>query len=182
MQVVLADAEIRFVDYPFAGASVYPDGVLAVAGIRDAEPAGIPPEIRTIHGETLFVPAAHRVELTEFCTANAITVRNRPDIWSDLLEPFLDTIFDDDTQRATEDRLRRAGLSTAGIAGIRGRVEPAMMSYNFDSMLWEWGYLGLYDLLSAANGVLARPAARATLGDPVRFYVWAMRVAEGDAR
>ena len=52
-------------------------------------------------------------------------------------------------------------VAFAQIVDIRGRVEQAMMSYNFESMLWEWGYLGLYDLLSAANGVLARPEARA---------------------
>ncbi|MFD3701591.1 hypothetical protein ACFWUP_00435 [Nocardia sp. NPDC058658] len=104
-------------------------------------------------------------------------MRADPDIWGDLLEPFLDTSFDDEHQRRTETRLRRAGVSAEEIVEIRGRVERAMLSYNFDSMLWDWTYLGLYDLLSAANGVLARPAARAKLGDPAQFYHWAMRIA-----
>ncbi|WP_336082427.1 hypothetical protein [Nocardia sp. SSK8] len=181
MLFVLADGEIRFANYPFAGASVYPEGVVTAVEIRDVDPRGWPPEIRTVHGETLFVPRVDETELRAFCTANAIAVRTRPDIWSDLLEPFLDTWFDPEHERATEQRLQRAGLSSAQIVAIRQRVERAMMSYNFDSMLWDWVHLGLYDLLSAAAGVLARPEAAATLGDPVRLYGWAMRIAEGRA-
>lgn len=175
--MVIADTEIRFTDYPFAGASVYPDGVIAVSEIADADPRAIPPQLHTVAGETLFVLAADRPVLDEFCRRNEIAVRRDPDIWGDLLEPFLDTAFDAEVQRTTETRLHRAGLSHAEIVAIRGRVERAMMSYNFDSMLWEWTYLGLYDLLSAANGVLVRPAAQATLGDPAQFYRWAMRIA-----
>ncbi|MFD4356289.1 hypothetical protein ACFWPX_27315 [Nocardia sp. NPDC058518] len=177
MRVVIADTEIRFVDYPFAGASVYPDGVIAVSEIADADPRATPPELRTISGETLFVLATDGLALDEFCQRTAIPVRRRLDIWGDLLEPFLDTSFDLEDQRATEARLHRAGLSLEEIAEIRGRVERAMMSYNFDSMLWEWVYLGMYDLLSAANGVLVGPEARASLGDPEELYRWAMWIA-----
>ncbi|MGW4633569.1 hypothetical protein [Nocardia sp. NPDC004415] len=181
MLFVLADGEIRYANYPFAGASVYPEGVVTAAEIRDADPRGWPPEVRTVHGETLFLPRVDEAELVEFCTVNAIAVRRRPDVWSDLLEPFLDTTFDPEHQRATEQRLRRAGLSAAQIVAIRQHVERAMLSYNFDSMLWDWVNLGLFELLSAAAGVLARPEAAASLGDPVRLYGWAMRIAEGQA-
>ncbi|WP_278262266.1 hypothetical protein [Nocardia sp. AG03] len=181
MLFVLADGEIRFANYPFAGASVYPEGVVPAAEIRDVDPRGWPPEIRTVRGETLFLPRVDEAELVAFCEANTIPVRQRPDVWSDLLEPFLDTTFDPEHERKTEQRLQRAGLSPAQIVAIRQRVERAMLSYNFDSMLWDWVNLGLFDLLSAAAGVLARPAAAATLGDPVRLYAWAMRVAEGQA-
>ncbi|MFG1771816.1 hypothetical protein ACGFIX_19760 [Nocardia salmonicida] len=177
MRVVIGDTEIQFVDYPFAGASVYPDGVLAVSEIADADPRAFPPELRTVSGETLFVLASDAPALAEFCRRTEIVVRRRGDIWADLLEPFLDTSFDDEDQRATEARLHRAGIALPEVADIRARVEQAMMSYNFDSMLWEWVHLGLYDLLSAANGVLVRPAARATLGDPAQLYRWAMGIA-----
>jgi hypothetical protein len=178
MQVVFADTEIRFVDYPFAGASVFPDGVLAVSAITEADPDAIRPHLRTVAGETLFVHAEHRGALDDFCRRNVIAVHRRLDIWADLLEPFLDTWFDAEDQRATDARLHGARLGSKEIAEIRGRVERAMMSYNFDSMLWEWVYLGLYDLLSAANGVLTRPESQATLGDPVELYRWAMGVAD----
>ncbi|MFD3745473.1 hypothetical protein [Nocardia sp. NPDC058633] len=177
MLVVIADTEIRYVNYPFVGVSVHPDGVVAASEIREVDPRATPPELRTEHGETLFVVASDGSSLDDFCHRDAIAVRRRPDIWGDLLEPFLDTWFDPEHQRATEQRLVRAGLSSAEIVEIRRRVEPAMMSYNFDSMLWDWVYLGLHDLLSAANGVLVRPSAQATLGDPVQLYRWAMRIA-----
>ncbi|TCJ96875.1 hypothetical protein DFR71_2909 [Nocardia alba] len=173
----IADTEIRFVDYPFAGALVYPDGVIEVSAITEADPGAIPPHLRTVTGEMLFVHAEHRPALDDFCRRNTIAVRRRLDVWADLLEPFLDTWFDDEDQRATEARLLGVGLAAQEIVEIRGRVERAMMSYNFDSMLWEWVHLNLYDLLSAANGVLTRPEARATLGDPVALYRWAMEIA-----
>ncbi|MEV6217399.1 hypothetical protein [Nocardia sp. NPDC051833] len=178
MQVFIAESEIRFTDYPFVGASVYPHGTVAVGQIRDVDPAALPPEVRTVSGETLFVSAADRSALAELCSRNALPVRSRPDIWADLLEPFLDTALDADAERSTEDRLRSVGLSPTEIIEIRGRVERAMMSYNFDSMLWEWVHLGLYDLLSAAGGTRARRVARATLGDPAVLYEWAMRIAD----
>ncbi|MGW5919275.1 hypothetical protein ACWFPY_09790 [Nocardia fluminea] len=173
----MADTEIRFVDYPFAGASVYPEGVIAVSAITEADPGAIRPYLRTVAGEMLFVHAEHRRALDEFCRRNAIALHRRLDIWSDLLEPFLDTWFDAEDQQATEARLHAVGLGSAEIVEIRGFVERAMMSYNFDSMLWEWVYLGLYDLLCAANGVLVRPEAQASLGDPVALYRWAMEIA-----
>ncbi|MEV0063470.1 hypothetical protein [Nocardia sp. NPDC050718] len=55
MQVFIAESEIRFTDCPFVGASVYPHGTVAVGQIRDVDPAALPPEVRTVGGETLFV-------------------------------------------------------------------------------------------------------------------------------
>ncbi|MFJ8958640.1 hypothetical protein ACIRG5_04575 [Lentzea sp. NPDC102401] len=76
-------------------------------------------------------------------------------------EPFLDTSF-----------------SAAQIAAIRARLTPLMRAYNFDSMLWDWTHLGLYDLLRALNGTLVRPSSPATLGDPFEVYRWAMEIAD----
>ncbi len=121
--MVFADTEIRFVDYPFAGASVFPDGVLAVSAITEADPDAIRPHLRTVAGETLFVHAEHRGALDDFCRRNVIAVHRRLDIWADLLEPFLDTWFDAEDQRATDARLHGAGLGSKEIAEIRGRIE-----------------------------------------------------------
>jgi hypothetical protein len=66
------------------------DGTLAAPAIRDADPAAAPPEIRTLSGETLFASAVQNEELEQFCRASQIPVRKRPDIWGDLLEPFVD--------------------------------------------------------------------------------------------
>ncbi|MFD6390036.1 hypothetical protein [Nocardia sp. NPDC060259] len=183
MDAVFADTEIRFASYEFPGATVYPSGAIGLAEIRDVDPRATPPEVRTVRGETLFVLAAQRSELDDFATRHGIPVRRRPDVWADLLEPFLDTSFDPDDVRATLDRLRRAGVSPAEVDEIRGRVERAMLAYNIDSMLWEWVHLGLYDLLSAGIGTLVSSAVRETVGDPAGLYAWAMEIADrpGDA-
>lgn len=178
MEVVIAEAEIRFANYEFPGATVYPGGVVPVPEIRDIDTRAMPPEVRTVHGETLFLPELCLPELDEFRRRNAIPVQRRPDIWSDLLEPFLDTSFAPEHRRATEERLERAGLSLAEVAEIRRKIQPVMVAYNFDSMLWEWVHLGLFDLLSAASGSLVPPAVCQTLGDPASLYSWAMHIAE----
>jgi hypothetical protein len=140
-----------------------------------------PPEIRTTSGETLFIAAIQRPDLEQFCHRNGITKKHRPDIWADLLEPFLDTWFDPEDELATDNRLREAGLSQEEVVGIRQRLTPLMHAYNFDSMLWDWIHLGLCDLLDAATGPLVKlvnPSLQATLGDPVALYAWAMEIAE----
>lgn len=178
MEVTFAADRIRFAGYNFPGASVYPSGSLTVARIRDADPSAIQPEIRTTLGETLFVPVADRSALENFCDSNGIAKEYRPDTWSDLLDPFLDTYFDPEDQRTTENRLSAAGLPLDEVTEIRRRLEPVMVAYNIDSMLWEWVHLGLYDLLAAITGPLVKPSLQATLGDPAVLYDWAMEIAD----
>lgn len=178
MEVRFAHDHICFPRYDFPGATVYPTGTLTPAHIRDADWRAIPPEIRTTLGETLFIPREHQSDLEQFCRRNAITRKHRPDTWADLLEPFLDTWFDPEDERATGNRLREAGLSQEEVAEIRRLLSPLMEAYNFESMLWEWVHLGLFDLLCAATGPLVKTSLQATLGDPARFYTWAMDIAE----
>ena len=179
MEVNFAEDHICFLRYEFPGATVYPTGMVTPAQIRDADWKTWPPEIRTTRGETLFVLRGNQADLEQFCQRNGVTWKYRPDTWSDLLEPFLDTWFDPEHERATDKRLRDAGFSAAEVDDIRQRLTPLMNAYNFDSMLWEWVDLNLFDLLSAAAGPLVNPTLqRATLGDPATFYRWAMRIAE----
>ncbi|MTD59052.1 hypothetical protein [Amycolatopsis pithecellobii] len=178
MEVTFAEDYICFRTYPFPGATVHPTGVLPRARIRDADWKAWPPEIRTVTGETLFVPRSQEAELHQFCDRNGIAGHCRPDTWSDLLEPFLDTWFDPDHDRATDERLRQAGVSQEETEEIRERLTPLMKAYNFDSMLWEWVNLNLFDLLSALSGPLVPPGLQATLGDPAVLYVWAMEIAD----
>lgn len=180
MKVTFADDHVCFRQYPFPGATVHPAGVVTPDRIRDADPRGIPPEIRTTRGETLFVPRDQGAELEEFCRRTGIAVAQRRDVWADLLEPFLDTEVGAEAERATDERLRRAGVPE--FAGIRARLAPLMTAYNFDSMLWEWAYLGLFDLLTAVNGSLVEPGIRAGVGDPAKFHAWAMEIADRGQR
>jgi hypothetical protein len=148
---------------------------LAAAAIREADPAATPPEIRTMSGETLFVSARQRAQLEQFCQVNRIPIRTRPDVWSDLLGPFLDTEFTSEDDAATVSRLRLTGLTTAEVAGIRAKVGSLMRAYN--AVHWEWFHLGLADLLTAATTIALPEDQRAKLGEPASFYTWAMRIA-----
>jgi hypothetical protein len=178
MDVSFAADHIHFLRYDFPGATVHPTGFLTPAQIRDADGKTVRPEIRTALGETLFIPRKQESELEEFCRRNDVAQRHRTDIWSDLLEPFLDTWFNPEDELATEKRLCAAGLSQDEVAEIRQRIAPLMRAYNFDSMLWEWVNLGLFDLLNASSGALVPPDLPATLGDLTAFYTWAMEIAE----
>jgi len=160
------------------------DGVLPVSAIRDADPAAAPPEIRTLSGETLFVSATQRQDLERFCRARKTAVRKRPDVWGDLLEPFVDTEFTPEREAATRSGLHRAGLTDTEISQIRATVGPLMLAYN--AFHWDEYHLGLADLLDALT-TDALPGhgppepgieeIRAELGEVTRFYAWAMRIA-----
>lgn len=157
-----------------------PRTTLTAADVRDADPEATPPELRTRSGETVFLRAGRGAELERFRARNGIPLRRRPDVWCDLLEPFLDTWFTPEEEAATLDRLDRAGLGPAEVAGIRERVAPLMRAYNH--MLWEWQGLGLGDLLAAAAGSLVPDHHRIPPQERAAFRAWAMEIADRPAR
>lgn len=178
MTVTFGPDHIVFAGYEFPWASVHPHGVLPASAVRDASTQVRPPEIRTASGETLFLSWDDSAGLAEFCQRHEISVAGRLDVWGNLFEPFLDTSFSAAQIAATDARLHAVGLSQASIDSIRARLTPLMRAYNFDSMLWDWAHLGLYDLLRALNGTLVHPSLPATLGDPFEVYRWAMEIAD----
>jgi hypothetical protein len=149
-------------------------GTLAASAIQDADPATAPPEIRTVSGKTLFVSAVQRADLERFCLASQVPIRKRPDVWGDLLEPFVDTQFTSQDEATTLSRLQQAGLTGAEIDQIRAKVGPLMLAYN--SFHWDWSHLGLADLLDAAATTQV-PGTSAGLGEIASFYAWAMKIA-----
>ncbi|MFE9468973.1 hypothetical protein ACFYNW_36165 [Streptomyces virginiae] len=70
--------------------------------------------------------AAHRARLRRFGAANGTPPRARPDVWGDLLEPFLDTESTHGGRVATLERPAAAGLDADETARIRERVGPLM--------------------------------------------------------
>ncbi|QKW39471.1 hypothetical protein HUT06_40080 [Actinomadura sp. NAK00032] len=178
MEATIADDHIRFRRYSFRGATVHPAGVIEPSRIRDADWKAMRPEIRTTFGETLFLSWRQQSEMERFCARNGVTRRFRFDVWGDLLEPFLDTRFEPAQERATLVRLDGAGFSSREVAEIRRRLTPLMHAYNFDAMVWEWAYLGLFDLLNAANAPIVDRAVQEELGEPAAFYDWAMAIAD----
>ncbi|MFD0357652.1 hypothetical protein ACFVHW_28535 [Streptomyces sp. NPDC127110] len=147
-----------------------------MADVRDADPAASPPEVRTVRGETVFLSAQDAAELERFCAGHRIPVRRRPDVWGDLLEPFLDTAFEARHEAETLDRLARNGIGSAEAARIRERVGPLMAAYN--GVHWDWCHLGLADLLDAAGSDLVPEGLRVPPHDRAAFRAWAMEIAD----
>ncbi len=50
---------IEFENYPFIASSVFPRGIIHTSDIKEILLNQIPPEIRTITGEVLFVDKSH---------------------------------------------------------------------------------------------------------------------------
>jgi hypothetical protein len=151
------------------------DGVLPASAIRDADAGGAPPEIRTWAGGILFVSAEHSQVVAAFCRANEIPVRRRPDVWGDLLEPFLDTEFGPEHQAATLRRLAQIGLDAGDVLQIREKVGPIMRAYN--AVHWDWCHLGLADLLDAATATWIPEELRTGLGELAHLCSWGVDIA-----
>lgn len=104
-----------------------------------------PPCFRTNDGEYLFVPA-HRLEvLIDWAQDNHVLFKERVDIWSMILDPFLDTKFDDEYLERTSRTLAANGVSKEEIDEMRRLVGTRMRLLTYQT--WEWAYFGLYDVL-----------------------------------
>jgi hypothetical protein len=171
---------IEFDGYPFSAASVFPRGVAPYTNVRDVDPRAAPPEIRLESGETLFISATQRHALEEAIAQHGLEVVRRTDVWALLLEPYLDTEFSPEDQERTMELLESAGVSREEVESIRRRVGFRVRCYN--AVQWDWTHLGLYDLLEAYQGPVAR-VFRA-LGRPSqrRLYEFAMEIAERGRR
>ena len=165
---------IAFDRYPYPGARVHPRGVVRWSEVLEVDPKATPPELRIV-GETLFVSAELREEFGGAAKAHGVPVVRRTDVWGMLLDPFLDTEFDEDVQEHTLAALEENGIGRAEAERIRGRVEWAMLHHN--AMLWEWVHLGLWDLLEAHRNVWVRLRLGLTPRRYRALYAWAMEIA-----
>nr|BFE57914.1 hypothetical protein GCM10020063_024400 [Dactylosporangium thailandense] len=138
------------------------------SAVDNAEPYAKPPELRLTDGRTIFIHHEHRAALAAGLATAGVTVMHRPDIWSYLLEPFLDNEYDEVTRTGCEERLRSYGLTNQDIRAIRHRVRLRMTAMTFLS--WEWAGYGHVDVLEATAWLM--PASRY-----VSFRKWADTIA-----
>lgn len=172
---------IRFGDYPFPPAAVFPDGCLDFESIREVSVRSAPPEVRTHTGEILFISANHVRSLEKAVRRNSLPVVERVDIWHHILSSFLDTETDDGKALAV---LHENRISENECRELREFVAPAMRAYNCDSGLWDWTHLGLYDVLCALVENGPEPACHAFVlprNEFELFYRRAMVVAGAGA-
>ncbi|MBX7220604.1 MAG: hypothetical protein K1Y36_11710 [Blastocatellia bacterium] len=177
IKITVNDDGIRFSDYPFSPASISPSGCLGFEQITALDVTGAPPEIRTKAGEILFVSAEQKELLTATARHYKLPAQRFLDVWSLLLDPFLDTEFTPEQTEQTIGRLAETGISREETQTIRARVEKTMLAYNFASGLWEWGHLGLFDLLQAHRGHLSGWGFRLSSQGFHEFYWWAQEIA-----
>jgi hypothetical protein len=170
------DDGIHLEPYDFPGSAFHPAGLCRWQDVREIYPKVAPPEVRTAR-EIVFVPAPRRAELERAAAARGIACVMRFDVWGLILEPFLDTSFKAADCERTYRNLERAGVPRATCDALRRELGPAMKAYNFDSMLWDWASLSLYDALCALRGVLSGPRFRLPDREFATFYRRAMALA-----
>jgi predicted metal-dependent HD superfamily phosphohydrolase len=164
-------SSLRFANYPFSPASVFPQGTIEPGQI--AEVNLVTPQVRLDSGEILFIPYPYKAALMSFVNRNDVKIGRRRSVWTALLEPFLDSWQDQaeiDRQFAWFSSL---GLERAAVDRLRREVAVSMYAYNFGTMLWEWGMLELSDVLAAQQAQRSRGAFR-------DFYWRAMKIAALD--
>ncbi|MCZ8023657.1 MAG: hypothetical protein O9294_18000 [Cytophagales bacterium] len=168
-QVTIGQDTITFADYPFEPSKAFKQATFKQSDIDDIDATGHPPTIK-VGDELLFVSAKQKDDLIKFVADNKIKTVDRIDIWSWILEPFLDTEFTVETDQRLTNLLENYGLTVDKVKTLRAEVETQMLKYNFDTMLWEWCELGVSDVLSAMRTKYDKEQYR-------EFYKRAMEIA-----
>lgn len=168
-EVTIGQDILTFTDYPFRPSIAFKQATFKPSDIDNIDPTGYPPTIK-VGNELLFVSAKQKDELKKFVADNNIKTVDRLDIWSWILEPFLDTEFTAETDQRLTTLLEDYGLTADKVKSLRAEVETQMLKYNFDTMLWEWGGLGVSDVLRAMRTKYNKEQYR-------EFYKRAMEIA-----
>lgn len=171
--VAFAPEGLTFHRYPFPAASIGRGGHVPTGEVVDVDLGQIPPAVHTRAGDLLFVPQPHREELVAWARAAGVPLVARDDVWSWLLEPFLDVETGEGERAREYEILAALGFERAEVDALRAEVAPRMD--RLVAVTWEWVHLGLWDVLMATSDVsvswIWRPSARA------RFYREAVAIA-----
>ncbi len=160
--------EIAISDYPFEPASVFPETVIPYSDVEEIHLDSYPITIK-IQSELIFITKESLESLKLFAEKNSIRIAKRAANWQWITEPFLDTEFSEAEKQKSLQLLENNGISSFEVNKLRNQIAKQMYKYNFDTMLWEWGSLGLQDVLAAMRPGLSKPAFK-------DFYWEAMEV------
>jgi hypothetical protein len=143
--------------YPFADAQ----RTIAWAEIGEVCVGWTPPAVRLSAGEYVFVPATRVGALAEHARQKGVPFVDRYDVWSLILDPFLDTEHGGDWDERLLLNLESQGISRAETLAIRAELESPMLSLT--AATWEWAHYGLFDALLVKRPLtpLGRDAFRA---------------------
>lgn len=144
----ILENKIQIRNYPFAPSIVYPDKMIQSDEIDSISWDSYPPLIR-INDEFIFISREKSEQLKVFAERNSIKTFKANWNWQWILEPYLDTEYTEEDHLRLNKLLSDNGISERAVKAIRSEVKDQMLKYNFDTMLWEWGGLGLADVLAA---------------------------------
>jgi hypothetical protein len=99
----------------------------------------------------IYLPGWPREDLVAYCASNRVVVRQRYDVWEDILEPFVDTSFTSVQIAARNERLRSAGMSAWRVARLR--LLYCLPIVVFQGIAGEWAGLHHYHLLHSLRGL-----------------------------
>ncbi|MCL2348888.1 MAG: hypothetical protein FWC50_11595 [Planctomycetaceae bacterium] len=168
-QITVGDDFLKIENYPFEPSIAFRQTIFRPDQIDDIDFKFCPPVIR-INGELIFLTAEKKSELERFAKKNNVRMVERQEIWGWILEPFLDTKFTPERDQKVTQVLEGYGLTADKVKSLRAEVEIQMLKYNFDTMLWEWCDLGIYDVLCAMRSKYNKDEFR-------DFYQRAMTIA-----
>ncbi|WP_299211076.1 hypothetical protein [uncultured Aquimarina sp.] len=135
-------------NYPFEPSIAYPEKLITVTEI-DAICVDFGTLKIKIKDDIVFLSAEKKDELKMFAERNKIPLSAYSWNWDWILEPYLDTEFTEENNKQVTARLLENGFNKIEIDTIRNEVGKQMYIYNFDTMLWDWCSLSLFDVLSA---------------------------------
>ena len=115
--------------------------------------------------------------LENYAKENEIALIDYVDVWSLILEEFLDTEIDEEANNRIFSILAQCRIEKEETQKIRLELKEMMLDYNFASGLWEWANLGMNDLLNACKGTLNRNI-RMTSEYFEKYYWEVMRIQE----
>lgn len=173
---------IEFRNYPFKPAWVYSNPIVYSNEIVEVISNYCPPAIKITNGEIIFVPRNQNNEqkLNNFAGRNNIKKVERLENWALICDEFLDTQFSVDDRERAYNLLELSGIDRNRCDSLRERLSKRMHAYNILSGLWEWVYLGLYDVLNACTGNLVDIHLKMMDSEYKEFYKEAMEIANKD--
>lgn len=134
--------------YPFERGDRSPR--LEAKQLVDVSVGWFPPAVLTKEGEFIFVPATRANELRAFATENGIPFVWRADIWSMLLEPFLDTELSPQDSERLYQQLEKHEVPRKEADQVREALKYRMLMLT--AVTWEWAHYGMFDALSQMKG------------------------------
>jgi len=166
-------------DVPWKPSYLFPNAVLSPDDIENVINGYLSPSIKTKAGEILIFDYSKNESmiLENYAKENEIALIDYVDVWSLILEEFLDTEIDEEANNRIFSILAQCRIEKEETQKIRLELKEMMLDYNFASGLWEWANLGMNDLLNACKGTLNRNI-RMTSEYFEKYYWEVMRIQE----